>query len=321
MKAFVYEAYGSSDVLELKEVQKPTPKADELLVKVQAVSVNPKDWRLMRGEPIFVRLESGLLKPKYGILGADIAGRVEAVGANVARFKPGDEVFGDVFKGGFAEYVCATEEKFALKPVKLSFAEAAAVPLVAKTALQGVRDQGRIQAGQKVLINGASGGIGTFAVQLAKSFGAEVTGVCSSRNVDLVRSLGADHVVDYTEVDFTESDQRYDLVLDTIGNRSAADIRRILTAEGTCVIIGFTTLTNMIKSAFLGVWLSLRGGQKIVIMNEHPNQEDMTYLKDQLEAGRIRPIIDKCVPFGQTADAVAYVESGRARGKVVVTLE
>ncbi|MDJ0753540.1 MAG: NAD(P)-dependent alcohol dehydrogenase [Ardenticatenaceae bacterium] len=319
MKAFKHERYGASDVLELQEVQKPVAGAGEVLVKTQAAALNPADWRTMRGDPFFIRLETGLFQPKFGILGADIAGRVEAVGPGVTRFKPGDEVFGDIGAGGFAEYACAPEEKFALKPTNLSLAEAAAVPKAAITALQGIRDYGQTQPGQTVLINGASGGVGTFAVQIAKSLGAIVTGVCSTRNLELVRSIGADHVVDYTREDFTN--QTYDLIFDAVGNRSVGDYQRALKPAGIGVIAGFTTLTHMVKIMLLGPWISKRGGQKIAPMNANINQKDLGFLKGLIEAGHVKPVIDRCYPFGQIPEAVAYLEKGHARGKVVITVK
>ncbi|MEM7029502.1 MAG: NAD(P)-dependent alcohol dehydrogenase [Chloroflexota bacterium] len=321
MKAFVYETYGSPDVLDLKEVEKPTPKADEVLVKVQAISINPKDWRLMRGDPFFTRLITGLFSPKSGILGADIAGRVEAVGTNVTQFKQGDEVFGDILDGGFAEYVCATEDKFVLKPTTMSPAEAAAVPLAAKTALQGLRDKGQLQAGQRVLINGASGGIGTFAVQIAKSYRAEVTGVCSTRNVEMVYSIGADHVIDYTQENFTPHRQHYDLILDVVGNLSVSDFKHSLAPKGIFVLIGFTTLAHMVKVLLLGAWITRRSNQKVLAMNEQPNQEDMKILKGLIEDRKIKSVIDRCYPFHEIPEAIRYLETGRARGKVVITME
>lgn len=319
MKAFVYEKYGSPNVLELRELEKPTPQADEVLVKIVAAAVNPTDWRSMRGDPFLVRLEAGLFKPKSGILGADIAGRVEAVGANVTQFKPGDEVFCDIRAGGFAEYACAAEDRLVLKPSNLSFAEAAAVPKAAITALQSLRDAGQTQPGQTVLINGASGGVGTFAVQIAKSFGAIVTGVCSTRNLEMVRSIGADHVVDYTKEDFTRRDQSYDLILDTVGNRSVADYQRALNPGGIGVIVGFTTMTHMFKTMLRGAWVSKRGNQKIAPMNANINQKDLDFLKGLIEAGDVKPVIDKCYPFGEIPDAVAYLEKGHARGKVIIS--
>ena len=268
MKAIVYHKYGSPDVFELEEVQKPAPKDDEVLVKVHAASANPADWHLLRATPFFARLMVGLLKPKYKILGSDIAGRVEAVGRNVKQFQPGDEVFGDKFAcgwGGFAEYVSVAEDRLALKPANISFEEAASVPLAAFTALQGLRDKGQIQPGQKVLVNGASGGVGTFAVQIAKSFGAEVTGVCSTRNLDMVRSIGADQVIDYTQEDFTKNGQHYDLIYCAVGNRSAAHYKRALNPNGICVVAGFTTMAHMVfQVLFLGSWASMTGSKKSV---------------------------------------------------------
>jgi len=251
MKAIVYTNYGSPDVLQLKEVAKPTPTDNQVLIKIQAAATNPLDWHSMRGEPFLVRLGGGLRKPKETRLGADIAGRVEAVGKAVTHFQPGDAVFG-VCAGGFAEYACAREDRIALKPANLSFEAAAAVPVAAFTALQGLRDTGKIQAGQKVLINGASGGVGTFAVQIAKTFGAEVTGVCSTRNLQMVRSIGADHVIDYTQADFTRNGQQYDLIYDAVANRSVADIRRALSPSGICAIAGFSSMFHIFQVISLG---------------------------------------------------------------------
>ncbi len=280
MKAIVYTKYGSPDVLQLKEVEKPAPKADEVLVKVHAASANPADWHLMRAEPFLARFANGLLKPKNTRLGADVAGSVEAVGSNVTQFKVGDDVFGEMALdtlGCFAEYVCAPEDLVALKPANLTFEQAAAVPLAAFTALQGLRDKGQIRPGQKVLINGASGGVGTFAVQIAKSFGTEVTGVCSTRNVELVRSIGADHVIDYTQVDFTQNGQQYDLIFDAVGNRSVADIRRALSPTGICSVAGFTSLSRLFQ-------VMLLGGKKIGLM-----ETAKTNQKDLLSVQRITP--------------------------------
>src|SRR6058998_991457 len=251
MKAIFCTQYGSPDVLRLKEVEKPAPKEDEVLVRMHAASANPLDWHLMRGSPFLARLGGGLRRPKDPRLGVDIAGRVEAVGNNVTQFQPGNEVFGTV-KGGFAEYACAREDRLALKPANNSFEEAAAAPVVAFTALQGLRDKGKIQPGQKVLVNGASGGVGTFAVQIAKSFGTEVTGVCSTRNLDMVRSIGADHAIDYTKDDFTKSDERYDLIFDAIGNRSVPDLKRALTQDGICVILGFYGISRLLANVIMG---------------------------------------------------------------------
>ena len=325
MKAIVYEKYGPPDVLQLKEVEKPTPKDDEVLIKVHAASANPADWHLLRATPFLARLAVGLLKPKYKILGSDIAGRVDAVGRNIKQFHPGDEVFGDRFVcgwGGFAEYVAVAENRIALKPANLTFEEAAAVPLAAFTALQGLRDKGQIQSGQKVLINGASGGVGTFAVQTAKSFGAEVTGVCSTRNVDMVRSIGADHVIDYTQEDFTKNGQTYDLIYCAVGNRSAADYKRGLNPGGICVVAGFTTRSNMLfQVVFLGAWVSMTGSKKIGAMGTvMPNKEDLVFIKELLEIGKVVPVIDRRYPLSETAEAIRYLEEGHAQGKVVITV-
>jgi NADPH:quinone reductase-like Zn-dependent oxidoreductase len=321
MKAIICPQYGSPDVLKLKDVAKPTPKDDEVLVKVHAASANPLDWHKMRGAPFLVRLSDGLLKPKNTLLGADIAGRVEAVGSKVTQFQPGDEVFGDVSAGGFAEYVCAREKALALKPANLSFEQAAAAPVAALTALQGLRNQGQIRPGQQVLINGASGGVGTFAVQIAKAFGAEVTGVCSTRNVDLVRSIGADHVIDYTQAAFTRNGRRYDLIFDAVGNRSAADYIRALSPNGICVVAGFTTMSRMIvQVALLGSLASKTGNKKIGAMLANVNKQDLDCLKELLETGKVVPVIDRCYPLHETAEAIRYLETGRARGKVVIVV-
>ena len=325
MKAIVYHKYGSPDVLNLEEVNKPTPKDDEVLVKVHAAAANPADWHLMRATPFIARLMAGLLKPKYRILGSDISGQVEAVGDNVKQFQPGDEVFGDVFAdglGGFAEYVCVHEDTLVPMPAGLSFDEAAAVPLVALTALQGLRDKGGIQAGQRVLINGASGGVGTFAVQIAKSFGAEVTGVCSTRNLEMVRSIGADHVIDYTQDDFTKTGQTYDLIYCAVGNRSAADYKRALNPMGVCVVAGFTTMPHMLfQDLFLGSWASVTGSKKIGPSGTVvPNKEDLVFIIELLETGRVVPVIDRRYPLSDTPEAIRYLEEGHARGKVVIAV-
>ena len=328
MKAIVYDQYGPPDVLELKEVEKPTPKDDKVLIEVQAASLNPLDWHFLRGTPYFMRVVAGLLKPKrkFRILGADVAGRVEAVGRNVKQFQPGDEVFGDIFRcglGAFAEYVCVPENAaLVLKPTGTTFEEAAAVPVAAVTALQGLRDKGQIQPGQKVLINGASGGVGTFAVQIAKSFGAEVTGVCSTRNLDMVRWIGADHVVDYTQEDFTKNEQTYDLIYCAVGNRSAADYKRALNPKGICVVAGFTTMSKMLfQVLFLGAWVSMTGSKKIGGMGTViPNKEDLVFMKELLETGKVVPVIDRCYPLSETAEAIRYLEEGHAQGKVAITV-
>ena len=323
MKAIVYTEYGSPDVLELKEVVKPTPKEDEVLVKVYAVSVNAADLHLLRADPFLIRLSSGFLKPKNEILGSDIAGRVEAVGSNAKQFKPGDEVFGDISGcgwGGFAEYVCVSETALALKPTNLSFEEAAAVPMAAVTALQGFHYAGKVRPGQKVLINGASGGVGTFAVQLAKSFGAEVTAVCSTRNLDRARLIGADHVIDYTKEDFTRNGQEYDLILATNGDRSISDYRRALSPKGIYVQTG-GSMAQMSQAMLQGPWISMTGSKKMGNMGvAKPNQKDLVIMKELLETAKVKPVIDRCYPLNQVADAIRYLEEGHAQGKVVITV-
>jgi len=322
MKAIVYTEYGSPDVLEFKEVVKPTPKNDEVLVKVYAVSANAADLHLLRADPFLVRLSSGFLKPKHTILGSDIAGRVEAIGSNVKEFKLGDEVFGDISAGGwggFAEYVCAREDALVLKPANLSFEEAAAVPMAAVTALQGLRSKGGIQPGQKVLINGASGGVGVFAVQIAKALGAEVTGVCSTRNVDIVRSIGADHVIDYTKEDFTQNGHCYDLILAANGYHSISDYKRVLTPQGTYVMTG-GAMAQLSEVMLKGPWISMTGSQKMGNLLAKPNKQDLSFIKDLLESGKVKPVIDRCYPLSEVADAIRYLEEGHAQGKVVITV-
>ncbi len=325
MKAIVYTEYGPPDVLQLKEVDKPTPKEDEVLIKVLAASVNPLDWHLLRATPFLVRLTEGLLRPKKKILGADMAGRVEEVGKNVKQFQTGDEVLGDFFVdglGGFAEYVCVPEDAALVqKPTNLTFEEAAAVPVAAVTALQGLRDKGQVQPGQKVLINGASGGVGTFAVQIAKSFGAEVTGVCSTRNLDMVRSIRADHVIAYTQEDFTQNGQRYDLIADAVGNRSVSDYRRALSPKGICVIIGYSSPVLLFQHTFQGPWISMTGSKRIGLMGTmKPNKKDLVFMKGLLEAGKVVPVIDRRYPLSEVPEAVRYLEGGHAQGKVVITV-
>ncbi len=323
MKATVFTQYGSPDVLHLEEVEKPAPRDDEVLVKVHAASVNAADWHLMRGEPFPARLAFGFPKPKYKILGADISGRVEAVGGNVTRFQPGDEVFGDLSGcgfGGFAEYVCASEDALALKPANISFEEAAAAPMAAVTALQGLRDKGRIQQGQKVLINGASGGVGMFAVQIAKSFGAEVTGVCSMRNLNMARSIGADHVIDYTKEDFTQNAQRYDLILAVNGYHPLADYKRALSPEGIYVMTGGSN-AQLFQAMLLGPVMSMTGSKKMGNTMAKPNKKDLALLAELLETGKVVPVIDRRYPLREVPEAIRHLEEGHARGKVVITLE
>jgi NADPH:quinone reductase-like Zn-dependent oxidoreductase len=323
MKAIVYTKYGPPDVLELKEVEKPNPRDDEVLVKVHAASVNAADWRLLRADPFLVRLMGGgLLKPKHKILGADIAGRVEAVGRNVRQFQTGDDVFGDIFAcglGGFAEYVCARENALVLKPANISFEEAAAVPLAGGTALRGLRDKGQIQPGQKVLINGASGGVGTFAVQIAKSFGAEVTAVCSTRNLDMARSIGADHVIDYTQEDFTRNGQSYDLILAANGYHPILDYWRALSPKGIYVTTG-GSMAQLFQAMLLGPWISMIGSKKMGALSSKPNQKDLAFLKELLEAGKVVPVIDRRYPLSEVPEALRYLEEGHAQGKVVITV-
>jgi NADPH:quinone reductase-like Zn-dependent oxidoreductase len=313
MKAFIYERYGPPETLRMAEVEAPAPAADEVLVKVLAVSVNAADWHVLRGKPLFSRATLGLLRPKHKILGGDVAGRVEAVGSGVHQFKAGDEVYANLLDhgyGGFAEYVSVPAEVMALKPVNLSFEEAAAVPMAAVTALQGLRQHGDIKPTQKVLINGATGGVGSFAVQLAKSYGPEVTAVTSSQNLDLVRSLGADHVVDYTTTDFVASGRRYDRILDTVGNRSVPDLKRGLAEGGKAAVTGFTSVAKLLA-------VSLRGGKDIAMVQAHVTAKDLELLSKLIEAGKVRPQIDRRYRFAEIPTAIAYLEQGHAKGKVV----
>ncbi len=324
MKAIVYHNYGSPDVLRCEDIAKPTPGDDEVLIQVRAASVNPLDWRLMRGKPYIVRIlfgrTFGLRKPKITRPGVDVAGQVEAVGRNVTQFKPGDEVFG-ACRGALAEYACAIEDRLALKPANISFEDAAAVPVAAITALQGLRDKGRIQRGHKVLVDGASGGVGTFAVQIAKSFGAEVTAVCSTRNVDTARSIGADHVIDYSREDFTKSGQRYDLILAANAYHSIFDYRRALSQNGIYVMAGAGGWIQILQGMLLGPLLSLIGSKKMCNFLAKLNKKDLVLLKDLLEAGKVVAVIDRRYPLSDVAEALRYLEEGHARGKVVITLE
>jgi NADPH:quinone reductase-like Zn-dependent oxidoreductase len=323
MKAIVRTEYGPPDVLHLKEVEKPTPKDDEVLIRVHAASVNAADWHLLTADVFLVRLMGrGLIRPKDKILGADIAGRVEAVGSNVKLFKPGDEVFGDIFQcggGGFAEYACAREDALALKPAGLTFEEAAAVPLAAVTALQGLRDKGKIQPGQKVLVNGASGGVGTFAVQIAKSLGAEVTAVCSTRNLDMVRSIGADQVIDYTQEDFTKNGRHYDLILAANGYHPILDYRRALSPKGIYVMSG-GSWAQMFQAMLLGPWISMIGSKKMGALSAKANPKDLAFVKELIEAGKVKPVIDRRYPLSEVPEALRYLGEGHARGKVVITM-
>jgi NADPH:quinone reductase-like Zn-dependent oxidoreductase len=326
MKAVVYCDYGVPN-LKLQDIEKPTPADDQLLVRVRAASVNPYDWHFVEGTPYLIRaMGVGLRKPKDTRLGVDFAGTIEAVGKNVTNFKVGDDVFGG--KGGaFAEYVCPRANRaVALKPANLTFEQAASINIAGITALQAVRDKGKVQPGQRVLINGASGGVGTFAVQIAKSFDADVTGVCSTRNVDLVRSLGADHVIDYTKGDFTKGDQRYDVMLDNVGNRSLTECRRVLTPNGIYVLIGggganeqglLGGLAKALNAALLSRFVS----QKMGMMMADANQKDLTVLADMMQTGKLKPVIDRTYKLDQVPDAIRYLEQGHARGKVVITVD
>jgi len=314
MKAIIYERYGSPDVLELRDIDKPAVTEGGVLVRVRAASANPYDWHFMRGKPLFARAMFGWLRPKAHGLGADLAGEVEAVGKDVTRFRPGDAVFGEA-AGSFAEYTCVPESTLARKPANLSFEQAAAVPMAAVTALQGLRDRGKIQAGQKVLVLGASGGVGTFAVQIAKSFGAEVTGVCSTRNVERVRSIGADHVVDYTRDDFTRGTTRYDLMLDTVGSRSLRECRRVLTAKAIYVHVG-GRMARVLALPVVSPFVS----QNLVQLVAKRNKDDLEILSGLIEAGKITPVIDRTYKLSETRDAIRYLEGGHARGKIVITV-
>ena len=321
MKAIVYTKYGSPDVLEFKEVEKPTLKDNEVLIKIHAASVNAYDWHSLTADIFLIRLMGGgLLKPKNTRLGADIAGRVEAVGGSVKQFQPDDEVFGEISHGGFAEYACAPESKLALKPANLSFEEAAAVPMAALTALQGLRDKGQIHPGQKVLINGASGGVGTFAVQIAKSFGAEVTAVCSPRNLAQARSIGADQVIDYTREDFTKSGRQYDLILAANGYHPLSAYKRALTPKGIYVMAGGSK-AQIFQAMLMGSWMSETGGRNMGGISAKIDQKDLGLIKELIEAGKVKPIIDRRYPLSEAAEALRYLGEGHARGKVVITVE
>ena len=322
MKAIVYRCYGSPDVLKLEDVEKPTPADNEVLVKVHAASVNPYDWHFMRGSPYFMRLLAGLGAPDDPSMGVDFSGTVEAAGSKVTRFKPGDEVFGG--RGGaFAEYVAVPEDRaLALKPANMTFEQAASVPMAAITALQALRDNGKIEPGQKVLINGASGGVGTFAVQIAKSFGAEVTGVCSTRNVDMVRSIGADHVLDYTREDYTKSGQRYDLIIDNVGNHSLLANRRVLNPDGIFVIVGGSggDWLGPLMRPISALMLSPFVGQEFGMLLAQMRQDDLATLGDLMRSGKMTPVIDRRYSLSEVPAAIQYSEEGHARGKIIIGL-
>jgi len=324
MKAIVYRCYGSTDVLKLENIPKPIPADDRVLVKVHAASVNPLDWHYMQGKPYIMRPSSGVGAPKSILMGADFAGTIEAVGKNVKRFKPGDEVFGDR-DGAFGEYVSVRENgAVALKPTNMSMEQAAAVPIAGVTALQALRDKGMIRAGQKVLINGASGGVGTFAVQIAKNYGADVTGVCSTKNVDMVRSIGADHVIDYTREDFTKAAVHYDLIIDNVGNHSMGEIRRVLNPRGALVIVGGPSdnnwigpLTGLVEATVVSRFVS----QKQVFMLADANKDDLDVLRELMQTGKLTPVIDRRYKLSETPAAIAYLQQGHARGKVIINVD
>lgn len=324
MKAIVCTKYGSPDVLQLQEVENPSPKDDEVLIKIHAASINSRDWRMMRANPFFIRLmPGGFLQPQNKILGGDVAGRIEAVGRYVKQFKPGDEVFGYLpsatGRGTFAEYVCANENAITLKPANLTFEQAAAVPVAALTALQGLRDNGHIQSGQKVLINGASGGVGTFAVQIAKAFGAEVTAVCSTRNLDMAHSIGADHTIDYTKEDFTRNGQQYDLILAVNGYHPISEYLHALSPEGIYVVAG-GSMFQLFQAALQGRKTSKTTRQKTYVVSLVQNQKDLVFMQNLLESGKVVPVIDGCYPLSKAAEALWYFEKEHAQGKVIITV-
>ena len=321
MKAIVQDNYGSLEGLELRDIAKPEAKGDEVLVRVRAAGLHIGDCFSVRGTPFAMRLSTGLLKPKYGVPGYDAAGHVEAVGDDVKHFQPGDEVFG-ACEGNCAEYACAAEDRFAPEPDSLTFEEAAAMPTSALAALHALRDVGKVQAGQRVLINGASGGVGSFAVQIARSFGAEVTGVCSTGSVDMVRSIGADHVIDYTREDFTQGGQRYDLIFDNVENRSLSDCRRALTPSGTLILNsgtgaqGIAMLVRLARPLMLSPFARQNLRRYLLVAS----RKDLVVLTKLVESGKLRPVIEKTYPLRETPAALAYIEQGHVRGKVVITV-
>lgn len=321
MKAIVYHRYGFPDELKLVEVEKPVPKDDEVLIKVLAVSVNRSDWETLIGKPLYARI-GGLFKPGRQILGSDIAGRVEVAGRTNRQFQPGDEVFGDILgrMGGFAEYVCARGKAMALKPSGMTFEQVAAIPQAGVIALQGIRDKGKVQPGQKVLINGAGGGAGTFALQLAKYYGAAVTGVDNTGKLDFMRSVGADHVVDYTREDFTKTGEQYDLILDMVAHRSVFAYQRALRPNGSYFAVGGSVAT-MFQILLLGPWIRRTAGKKIRLLVVQPNRKDLVFITQLCEAGKVVPVIDRRYPLNETPEALRYLGEGRAKGKVVITVE
>ena len=323
MKGVVYTKYGSPDVLQIKEIEKPIPRDDEVLIKVHAASINSWDWDMLTGRPIEYRLLGGLLKPtKTKILGCDIAGRIEAVGRSIKQFRPGDDVFGDLCEGswgGFAEYVCAREDELTLKPTGMTYEEAAATPQAGLLALQGLCDKREIKPGQSVLINGAGGGVGTFAIQMAKSYGAEVTGVDSTGKLDIMSSLGADHVIDYTQEDFTKSGNCYDLILDVKTDRSIFDYRCVLSSNGIYVTVGGRS-ARILQLVLLGSLLSMTGSKKMALIMHKPNK-DLNILNELFESGKVKPVIDRCFPLSETVEAFQYFGEGHFKGKIVITVQ
>ncbi|YCA46202.1 NAD(P)-dependent alcohol dehydrogenase (plasmid) [Bacillus sp. JZ8] len=322
MKAIVCNKYGSPDVLELKEIKKPFPTENQILVKVHSASLNFGNLVLLKGKPFLARFAFGLTRPRYSIPGGDIAGKVEAVGKDVKLFQVGDEVFGDLSGcgwGGFAEYVTVPEHALALKPANISFEEAAATPMAGVTALQGLRDKGKITSGQKVLVYGASGGVGTFAVQIAKSFGVEVTGVCSTRNLEILHSIGADHIIDYTKEDFTKHERCYDLILGVNGFNSISAYKRVLKPNGNFVHVGGSE-SQLFQALVLGPFISMTGSKKISNLLQRANQKDLNYVKELLDTGKVKPIIDKRYKLNEVTEAFKYFQEGHAQGKVVITL-
>lgn len=316
MKAITNYKYGGPEVLQLEDITKPVPEQDEVLVKIHAAAINPLDWHVMRGTPYFMRMMTGLTRPvKFNVLGADIAGTIEEVGDEVSQWKVGDQVYGDIFNyglGGLAEYTCVGEEALIKKPEHLSFEESAAVPVASLTAWHGLRRFGPISKGQRVLVNGASGGVGSFAVQIAKAWGAHVTGVCSTKNLDLVKSIGADEVIDYTRTDLPEMGLKFDLVFDAVGNLNLSAYKQLMTEQGNCAVVGYGGMNHLIRTM-------LFGGARIKMVDFKANQEDLLAVKKLLESGKVTPVIDRSYALSEAAEAMTYLETGRARGKVIIT--
>ncbi len=321
MNAVTYSNYGDSGVLELTQIPQPTPSDSEVLIKVKATSLNAADWHMLRGKPYMLRLDGGLRKPKHPILGADVAGTIEAIGSNVTNFQVGDEVFGDLSGdgfGGFAEYVCASEDVLVTKPSAMSFEDAAALPMASVTALQGLK-KGNIQAGQKILINGASGGVGTFAVQIAKALGAEVTAICSTGKMDMVRSLGADNVIDYTQTAFKDIQETYDLVFAANGNESIQSYKRLLNPNGICVVSG-GSMSQIFQALLLGSVVSIASSKKITSLLAKPNAEDLSFITELVETGQVTPVLDKHYAFEDIPEAMSYLGAGHAKGKIIINV-